>query len=232
MPSNLPPWPPAAAAAPLAVLAGGGLDSGVLLGEAARAYPRVVPLYVRTGAVWEDAERRHLLRFLDALRSPAVAPLVTFDLPTADLLGPHWSLGDGRVPDAASPDEAVFLPGRNVVLLSKPLLWCHLNGVPELATAPLAGNPFPDATPAFYDSFAAAVGLAVAQPAVRVLRPYADLGLHKPDVVRRGAGLPLEHTFSCLRPVADGHCGRCNKCAERRKGFADAGLSDPTEYAT
>jgi 7-cyano-7-deazaguanine synthase len=46
-----------------------------------------------------------------------------------------------------------------------------------------------------------------------------------------GDGLPLELTFSCLRPVGGLHCGRCNKCAERRRGFAEAGLPDPTQYA-
>ena len=57
------------------------------------------------------------------------------------------------VADADTPDDAVFLPGRNVLLLAKPLLWCLLNGVRELATAPLASNPFPDATPEFYADY-------------------------------------------------------------------------------
>ncbi len=223
-------FPPSVAATPIAVLAGGGLDSGVLLAEAARSYPRVHPLYIRTGAVWEDAERAHLLRFLAALNSPTVAPLVTFELPMADVYGQHWSFGHGIAPSDHTPDEAVYLPGRNVVLLSKALIWCYLNKVPEVATAVLAGNPFPDATGQFYDSFAVAVSEAVGGQ-VRVLRPYAELGLHKPEVVRRGAGLPLEWTFSCLRPVGGRHCGRCNKCGERRQGFADARVSDPTRYA-
>ncbi|MBI1322835.1 7-cyano-7-deazaguanine synthase, partial [bacterium] len=42
---------------------------------------------------------------------------------------------------------------------------------------------------------------------------------------------PLEHTFSCLSPVDGGHCGRCNKCAERQKVFRDAGIADLTSYA-
>jgi len=49
---------------------------------------------------------------------------------------------------ADTPDDAVFLPGRNVLLLSKAMLWCHLHGVEEVALAPLESNPFPDATPA------------------------------------------------------------------------------------
>ena len=134
------------------------------------------------------------------------------------------------MPAAGSADDAVYLPGRNVLLLAKPLVWCHLHRVPTLALATLPGNPFPDATPAFDAAFAGAVNLAVGGR-VRVWRPYVDLGLTKAAVVRRGAGLPLRWTFSCLAPVADGHCGRCNKCAERAAGFAAAGVPDPTAYA-
>lgn len=221
-------WPPAAPRTPLAVLVSGGLDSAVLLVEAARAYPAVFPLYVRTGLNWEAVEREHLGRFLAAVRAPALRPLHTIDEPIGDVYGPHWSLSGEGVPGADSPDEAVFLPGRNVLLLAKPLIWCHLNGVPELATAPLAANPFPDATPAFYDGFARVVGAAVGG-GVRVLRPYSALG--KVDVLRRGRGLPLEHTFSCLHPMSGRHCGACNKCAERKLGFRAAGMNDPTAYA-
>ncbi len=224
-----PPWPPAAPTTPLAVLVSGGLDSAVLLAEAARVYPAVHPVYVRTGLLWEAVERDHLARFLHAIRSPALRPLTVLDQPVEDLYGRHWSLTGDGVPGADTPDQAVFLPGRNVLLLAKPLLWCHLRGVPELATAPLGANPFPDATPAFYDGYAAAVARAVGAAAVRVLRPYADL--HKCDVLRRGRGLPLGETFSCLRPASSSHCGRCNKCAERRHGFLEAGVEDPTLYA-
>ena len=224
------PWPPAAPGSPLAVLVSGGLDSAVLVAEAARAYPAVHPVYVRTGLLWEDAEQAHLGRFLAAAAGPSLRPLVVLDQPAADLLAGHWSVTGEGTPTPADPDAADYLPGRNVLLLAKPLLWCLLHGVPGLATAPLAANPFPDATPAFYDAFAAVVGQAVAG-SVRVLRPYAHLT--KPDVVRRGAalGLPLEHTFSCNRPVGLRMCGACSKCGERRRGFAAAGVSDPTAYA-
>lgn len=222
-------WPPARAAHPLAVLVSGGLDSAILLAEAARSYPAVFPLYVRTGLFWEPVEFEHLARFLRALGAPNLRPVTVLDQPVADVYGSHWSVSGDGVPGADTPDEAVFLPGRNVLLLAKPLLWCHLNGVPEIATAPLGSNPFPDATPEFYDGFARVVSTAVGG-SVRVLRPYADL--HKVDVLRRGRGLPLEHTFSCIRPAAGGvHCGVCNKCAERKQGFRAAALNDPTQYA-
>jgi 7-cyano-7-deazaguanine synthase len=224
-------WPPPTADAPLAVLASGGLDSAILLGEALRSYPAVHPLYIRTGAAWEATEFQYLQRFLKAMASPKFRPTVELALPASDLYGNHWSITGVNVPDADSPDEAVELPGRNVILLSKALLWCHLNGVPQLATAPLGSNPFPDATPEFYDGFASIVGRAVGKPPVAVLRPYADANLHKADVLKRGAGMPLALTFSCIRPRIGAHCGACNKCAERRRGFAEAGMVDPTEYA-
>jgi 7-cyano-7-deazaguanine synthase len=213
--------------APLAVLASGGLDSSVLLAEALREHVAVHPLYVRFGLLWEPAELSHLRRFLDAVRTPALAPLVILDMPVADLYGEHWSLTGVGVPEAGTPDSAVFLPGRNVLLLAKAMLWCHLHGVPALALAPLESNPFPDATPAFFAAYQDVVNRAVGG-GVRVVEPY--LGLDKEAVLRRGRHLPLQWTFSCLRPRDGRHCGACNKCAERRQAFARAGLPDPTVY--
>src|SRR5262245_33630111 len=145
-------WPPVASQTPLAVLCSGGVDSAVLLGEAVRAYPAVTPIYVRTGLIWEEVEQQYLDRCLRAVRAPCLKPLVTFDQPVRDLYPSHWSLSGVGVPAAGSPDEDAYLPGRNLLLFVKPLLWCLANGVPELATAPLAANPFPDATAEFYDA--------------------------------------------------------------------------------
>jgi len=114
------------------------------------------------------------------------------------------------------------------LLLAKAMLWCHLHHVPAVALAVLAANPFPDATPEFFAAYAAAANQAVGG-AVQVLRPFAEM--KKVDVVRRGQKLPLQLTFSCLQPQGDQHCGRCNKCGERRRAFRDAGVPDPTRYA-
>ena len=179
-------------------------------------FGREFPLYVRSGLSWEAVELGHLRRFLDAVQCPVLQPLHILELPVTDLYDAgHWSVSGRGVPGSDTPDEAVFLPGRNVLLLSKALLWCHLRGVPELALAPLGSNPFPDATPEFFDVYCDVVNRAVGG-AVRLRRPYATL--HKADVMLKGRGLPLEETFSCIRPTASGqHCGACNKCAERRK---------------
>ncbi len=217
----------AAASHPLAVLISGGLDSAVLLAESLHQCPTVWPLYVRFGLFWEKAELQHLRRFLDAVRTPALRALSVLEMPVADLYGEHWSLTGRGVPAAGTPDAAVYLPGRNVLLLAKAMLWCHLHGVPNLALAPLESNPFPDATPAFFADYEAVVNQAVGG-AVRVVQPYR--GLHKEEVLQRGRHLPLQWTFSCIQPQEGQHCGVCNKCAERRHAFLRAGCPDPTVY--
>src|SRR5262245_6987647 len=208
----------------LAVLVSGGLDSAVLLAEEAREHAEVIPLYVRFGLFWEEAELFHLRRFLEALVQPCVRPLQLLDLPVEDLYGGHWSLTGVGVPGLGTPDEAVFLPGRNLLLLGKALLWCHLRGVPAVALGLLRDNPFPDARPTFFTNYEALVEQAIGTR-VRILQPYRDLS--KADVLRRGRDLPLQWTFSCIRPVFGRHCGGCNKCAERRRAFAEVGLPDP-----
>jgi 7-cyano-7-deazaguanine synthase len=212
---------------PQAVLVSGGLDSAILLAETARGRDAVHPLYVRHGLYWEVVELRHLRRFLEKIRSPGLRPLTLLDMPVADVYGDHWSITGRGVPDAESPDAAVFLPGRNVLLLAKTILWCHLHGVPALALAPLGSNPFPDATPSFFAGYQKLVNDAIGG-SVQVLRPYAALS--KVDIMDRGRDLPLELTFSCVRPIEGRHCGMCNKCAERRRAFTDAGMIDRTEY--
>src|SRR5262249_44218889 len=144
----------------LAVLISGGLDSAILLGDALRRQP-VVPIYVRFGLSWEPVEYTYLKRYLGALACPALKPLVTLDEPVADIYGAHWSVTGQDVPPSGSADEAVFLPGRNVLLLAKSMLWCHLHEVPAIALGSLQTNPFPDATPEFFRGFQEIVNRAV-----------------------------------------------------------------------
>jgi 7-cyano-7-deazaguanine synthase len=213
----------------LAVLISGGLDSAILLGDALRRHAPVHPVYIRCGLFWEKTELAHLDRYLQAIRRPALQTLTILDQPVLDLYGEHWSITGQGVPDAASPDEAVFLPGRNVLLLTKALLWCHLHRIPALALGSLGSNPFPDATPAFFQGTQTLVNQAV-QGSVAICLPFASMT--KTAVMRLGQDLPLEHSFSCMRPTDGRHCGQCNKCAERRRAFAEAGMGDPTEYAS
>jgi 7-cyano-7-deazaguanine synthase len=213
----------------VAVLLSGGLDSAILLAELLRQGRRVQPIYVRSRLVWEAAELRATGRLLKTLapRWPGLFDLVTLDLPVADLYGNHWSMTGRDPPGEVSPDDAVYLPGRNVLLLVKAALWCQMHGVDELALGVLGSNPFADATPAFFDEFQGSLNRAIGGR-LRIVRPFA--ALTKRQVMERGADLPLRLTFSCIAPVRGLHCGRCNKCAERRAAFRSLDRRDPTKY--
>lgn len=215
--------------AELVVLASGGADSAILVADQAARGRVVQPLYIRFGLAWERIEEAHLRRFLDSISDhPGIRPLAVLELPIADVYGTHWSVSGAGTPDASTPDEAVYLPGRNLLLLAKTSVWCALQGIERVALGTLNGNPFADSSPEFFGGFAGLAGLALGHR-LEVVTPYA--GLRKADVLALGRDLPLEHTFSCIAPVDQRHCQTCNKCAERRKAFAEAGIEDRTLYA-
>jgi 7-cyano-7-deazaguanine synthase len=210
------------------VLASGGLDSSILIGHLLRRGRRVQPFYIRTGVAWQAEELAGLEQFLQAVATDQLAKLVVLELPLDDLYDGHWSLTGRGVPAADSPDEAVFLPGRNALLLVKAAVWCQLHGLAELAMAPLGTSPFDDASSAFFHDFQAAVNHGAARE-LRLLRPFGEWT--KRQVMAAGRGLPLELTFSCIAPRSGLHCGQCNKCAERRTAFREAEITDLTAYA-
>ena len=111
-----------------------------------------------------------------------------------------------RRPAFDTPDEDVYLDGRNIVLLSKASVFMARNRLSRVMLGPLAGNPFPDATPEFFEAMARALSIGLAWR-VAIETPLA--ALHKADVIARGAalGVPFELTLSCMQPV-DGHALR------------------------
>ena len=216
---------------PTAVLVSAGLDSAVLAAAAAREGP-VHPLYVSTGLAWERAE----LAALDQLLATApfqlnVEPVARLSFTVEDVYpATHWALR-GTPPAFDTADEEVYLTGRNVVLLSKAAIYGAQHRIGRIALGPLAGNPFPDATPEFFTAMARALSLGLDHP-IEVVTPF--LSLEKSEVIRLGVelGVPLELTLSCMNPQQGRHCGQCSKCRERRDAFREAGVRDLTIYAS
>jgi 7-cyano-7-deazaguanine synthase len=225
-----------------AVLLSAGLDSAVLAASEARR-GLVHPVYISTGLAWETQELAALDRLLATPPFASLAPLAHLTFTVRDLYPPtHWALR-GEPPAFDTPDEDVYLTGRNVILLSKAAIYCAQQGVGRIALGPLAGNPFPDATPQFFDAMARAMSLGLAHE-IQIDTPFA--AKEKSDVIKIGVelGVPLELTLSCMNPrlrslsrpsaglaAVVEHCGVCSKCRERRDAFNEAGIDDPTVYA-
>jgi 7-cyano-7-deazaguanine synthase len=212
----------------VAVLVSGGVDSAVLAVDLLGPFERVHPIYIRFGLRWEGAELACLRKFWSASSADhhGLMPITLLDEPITQVYADHWSNPNRPgVPGAATDDSAVYLPGRNLLLATKAAVWCRLRDINALALGTLKANPFPDGTPEFFRDLEAVLNRAM-DGRLRILRPYA--GLKKTDVIRRGAelGLPLHLTFSCLDPVNGGHCGSCNKCAEREAAFRAVGSVD------
>ena len=222
------------------VLFSGGLDSAVLLAQELRTYRPVYPVHVRSGFAWEDGERRAIDRLLAHRAYAGAEPLRTIAFDMRDVYPEtHWAV-TGTPPAYDTPDEDVYLEGRNIVLLSKTAILCARLGVTRIALGPLSNNPFPDASPEFFQTLARALSMGLAKD-IDVDTPLTEH--HKDGVIKIGAelGVPFELSMSCMNPQRAGakrdelendtHCGRCSKCRERRDAFRDADVSDPTKYA-
>ncbi len=211
------------------VLFSSGLDSAVLLVQTAQRYGGAQPVYVRSGLAWEVDEQAYAKRFLAALPpTSGVRDLVVLNVDMRDVYpASHWAVR-GEAPAFDTPDADVYLEGRNVVLLSKTAVFAARTGADRIVIGPLAGNPFPDARPEFFETMARALSMGL-DTALEIEAPF--LALHKSDVIRMGAelGVRFELTLSCMQPtgVPARHCRRCSKCRERRDAFVEAGLSDP-----
>ena len=184
-----------------AVLFSGGLDSAVLLAEEASREEGVQPIYVTVGLAWEAAERAMVERLLAAAPfAGRVRPLAALRVDMRDVYeATHWAV-QGRPPSYHTPDEDVYLPGRNVILLGKAGVFCAAAGLSRIVIGTLAHNPFPDATPGFRTAMAAALTMGLAHD-LEVDAPYANRS--KAEVIARGAvlGVPFELTLSCMNPI-------------------------------
>ena len=181
----------------IAVLTSGGLDSAVLLADLAGANT-VFPVYIEAGLAWEAREKRALQAYLAALGLANVQPLTVLEMPVRSFYGRHWSTTGVEVPGYDAPDSAVYLPGRNVLLIGITAVWCALNNVSGIAIGSLDDNPFPDATPAFFEDYGRLLSGALDHP-LQVMAPYRNR--HKSQIIAGFAYLPLELTLTCMAPV-------------------------------
>jgi 7-cyano-7-deazaguanine synthase len=227
---------PSPAAGPAVVLVSGGLDS-MVSAATARAEGRAV------FALSIDYNQRHRVE-LDAAKRVAAAIgaerhiVLPLDLSafggsalTADIDVPKDGVAESGIP-------VTYVPARNTIFLSLALGWAEAAGARDLfiGVNALDYSGYPDCRPEFIHAFEGLAELATkAGVEGEPFTIHAPLQhMTKADIVREGArlGLDMGLSWSCYDPTPDGkHCGFCDSCRLRHKGFKDAGVPDPTVYA-
>ena len=153
--------------------------------------------------------------------------------------------GSALTGDIAVPKEGVvqgipvtYVPARNTIFLSLALGLAEASGARDLfiGVNALDYSGYPDCRPEFIAEFERLATLAtkagVEGHRFTIHAPLQDMT--KADIAREAErlGLDAELSHSCYDPLPDGrHCGRCDACRLRAKGFAEAGIADPTAYA-
>ena len=216
------------------VLLSGGLDSMVCAGIARELGFSVIALtidYNQRHRVELDAARtiaalladRHIILPLD-LRAFGGSAL------TSDIAVPKGGLGEG-IP-------VTYVPARNTIFLSLSLGLAEASGARDLfiGVNALDYSGYPDCRPEFIAEFEKVANLAtkagVEGDRFTLQAPLQHMT--KADIAREAVRLGLDASLShsCYDPLSDGrHCGQCDACRLRAKGFAEAGMADPTLYA-
>jgi 7-cyano-7-deazaguanine synthase len=218
------------------VLLSGGMDSMVAAGLARGAGFRLLALTV-------DYNQRHRVELEAAARIAArlgaerhlVLPL---DLTgfggsalTADIDVPKGGVAEGVIP-------VTYVPARNTIFLSLCLGWAEAAGARDLfiGVNALDYSGYPDCRPEFISAFEGLANLATKAGAegARFTVHTPLMAMTKADIAREAARLGLDAgmSWSCYDPApGPRHCGLCDSCRLRARGFAEAGLPDPTRYA-
>jgi len=219
------------------VLLSGGLDSTTALAIAQSQGFTCHALTVRYGQLHEvelAAARRVAQRAGVADHRVVdidLSPLAPSALTRPDIAVPK----DRPLAEIGAPGDVppTYVPARNTVLLALALAWAESLGARDLFVGVnvLDASGYPDCRPEFVRAFEALAQVATRAGGFHVHAPLIELT--KAQIVVLGVSLGVDYslTHSCYDPIGEAACGRCDACVLRRKGFAEAGVPDPTRYA-
>ncbi|HSG02931.1 MAG TPA: 7-cyano-7-deazaguanine synthase QueC [Marinobacterium sp.] len=216
------------------VLLSGGLDSATVLAIAASQGYECYALSFDYGqrAVSELNAARALVKAFNAKEHRV------FKLDLAQFGGS--ALTDTKIDVPDSVDEGIpvtYVPARNTIFLSLALAWAevlHADAI-FIGVNAVDYSGYPDCRPEFIAAYEQMANLAtrngVTGEPFKIETPLIDLT--KAQIIQQGTSLGLDYslTVSCYQSDDEGRaCGHCDSCHLRAKGFADAGLADPTPY--
>ena len=220
-------------AKPAVVLLSGGMDSAVTLAMARAAGHQCYALSL-------DYGQRHRAELHAAGKLAQSLGAISHKTVSLDLrsLGGSALTADIDVPEQASSGIPItYVPARNTIMLSVALGWAEVLGARDLYVGVNAVDysGYPDCRPAFVAAFQSLAHVAtkggVDGEGWHVHAPL--ISLSKADIVNLGVSLGVDfgQTVSCYQADDQGRaCARCDACRLRAKGFADAGMVDPTLY--
>lgn len=230
------------------VVNSGGIDSAVTLAEAVADFPAdgVTSLFVDLGSRQNRRElgnakaqvelqlRSHLALSVAKIYCPWLANHPMFDDYTF-LMSHESEQASAKLPVA---DRAFVVPMRNLMILSVAASLAATSGIGEIwlgfdyrGVDRAASSPSWDKRPEFVAAFGSLLKECNEWQGVKFVTPLQ--GNEKADTIRRGKelGINFKYTWSCYNDLPK-HCGVCSACLQRKKGFTESGVDDPTDYAS
>jgi 7-cyano-7-deazaguanine synthase len=221
------------------VLLSGGLDSATVAAIAKERGFSLTALSIDYGQRHKD----ELEAAAHVARALGIADHRRIGVDLRAIGGSALTSGSLAVPKDQAPSSGAipvtYVPARNTVFLSLALGLAEVIGAFDLffGANALDYSGYPDCRPAFVEAFESLANVATREAVegrgrFRIHAPL--IALSKAEIIRTGVSLGVDYslTHSCYDPVDHRACGRCDACQIRRRGFVEAGLADPTRYAT
>lgn len=221
------------------ILFSGGLDSTTVLAIAQKAgyscyclsfqYGQKQTIELKKARQLADANQvaKHLVLNLDLGKIGGSALTDSVEVPK-----------DRDMENNAEEIPITYVPARNIIFLSHALAWAEVLGAKDIFIGVNAVDysGYPDCRPEFLEAFTQMANLGTkagveGHEGFSIQAPL--LNMSKAEIIKKGIALGVDYaaTHSCYDPVAEKACGRCDACVLRMKGFSEAGITDPTDYA-
>jgi 7-cyano-7-deazaguanine synthase len=221
------------------VLLSGGIDSATALAIAKDSGYEVYAISFRYG-------QRHHFEIEAAKKISISMGVKKHLLMDIDLSSFKGSALTGKIPvpkmekveDIGKEIPVTYVPARNIIFLSLALGWAEVLGCTDIfiGVNAIDYSGYPDCREEFIKAFekAANLGTKVGVEGKRIKIHTPLISLSKSEIIKKGLKLGVDYslTHSCYDPDEKGRaCGKCDSCLLRKKGFKEAGVTDPTVYS-